>query len=193
MDEKEIEIKLQLDESDYNRLVDTLKQTAVFVGEKHQVDVYYSPQTESFYDQGDRCLRVRTEDGRSILSYKRLHAENTSGQFIEEYETYIGDPQTVDHILKALEYKSEIIVDKHRIEYCTDTGFMIALDNVLNLGCFIEIENRNDSDPLEVRNQRLIEFVRQLKLDLSWRNTEGYSNMMFRINRKDGDHGVCSR
>lgn len=193
MDEKEIEIKLQLDKSDYDRLVDTLKQTAAFLGEKHQVDVYYSPKAESFYDRGDRCLRVRTEGGRSILSYKQLHGENTSGQFIEEYETCVEDAQIVDHILSALEYRSEIIVDKHRIEYCTDTGFMIALDNVLNLGFFIEIENRNDGDPLEIRNQRLIEFVRRLKLDLSRRNTEGYSNMMFRMNRKDGDHGACLR
>lgn len=187
MDEKEIEIKLQLDTSDYDKLMEMLRHVAEFIGEKHQIDVYYSPKTESFYDRGDRCLRVRTENGRSILSYKQLHSENAGEQFIEEYETYVEDPQIVDHILSALGYKSEIIVDKHRIEYCTDTGFVIALDNVLNLGFFIEIENRNESDSLESRNQRLVEFVQQLNLDISRRNTEGYSNMMFRMNLKNGD------
>ena len=187
MDEKEIEIKLQLDSSDYDRLVNMLEDIAVFIGENHQVDVYYSPKTESFYNRGDRCLRIRTEDDKSRLSYKRIYSENTSEQFIEEYETNIGDSQIVDRILRALEYESEIIVDKRRREYFIDTGFMIALDNVLNLGFFIEIENRNESDPLEIRNQCLIEFVQQLKLDVSRRNTEGYSNMLFRMNLESGD------
>lgn len=188
MDEKEIEIKLQLDLPDYLRLVGILKDIATFIGEKHQIDVYYSPKTESFYNRGDRCLRVRTEDGKSILSYKRIYSENTSEQFIEEYETDIGDPQIIDCILRSLEFKSEITVNKCRKEYCTDTGFMIALDDVLNLGLFIEIENRNKTDSLDTRNQRLTEFVQWLKLDISRRNTEGYSNMMFRMSLKSEDY-----
>lgn len=188
MDEKEIEIKLHLDSSDYDRLLGTLENIATFIGEKHQIDMYYSPKAESFYNKGDRCLRVRTEDDKSILTYKRIYSENTNEQFIEEYETTIGDPRMVDRILRALEYESEIIIDKFRKEYCTDTGFMIALDNVLNLGFFIEIENRNESDPLKTRNQHLTEFVQQLKLDISRRNIEGYSNMMFRMNFKSGDN-----
>lgn len=187
MDRKEIEIKLQLDECDYNRLLDVLKCIAIFQGEKHQIDVYYSPEGESFYDYGDRCLRVRTEGKESILSYKRIYDENTNKQFIEEYETHIESPEMMDCILKALKYRSEIIIDKYRVEYYIDTGFLIALDKVVNLGFFIEIENRNESDSLENRNQHLVEFVQQLRLDISRRNTEGYSNMMFRKNIKNGD------
>ncbi len=187
MDGKEIEIKLQIDENDYLRLVDILKRTTLFKGKKHQIDVYYSPEGESFYNNGDRCLRVRTEEGKSIFSYKQIHAENTSMQFIEEYESGIESPEMVDHILKALNYRSEIIIDKYRIEHRTDTGFVIALDKVVNLGFFIEIENHNEFDTLENRNRQLIEFIKQLELDVSQRNIEGYSNMIFRRNHKNGD------
>lgn len=187
MDGKEIEIKLQLNVSDYNRLLKILKRIGIFRGEKHQIDVYYSPEGKSFYDYGDRCLRVRTEGKRSVLSYKRIYDENTCKQFIEEYETQIERPEMMDCILKALKYRSEITIDKYRIEYCTDTGFLIALDKVSNLGFFIEIENRNEFDTIENRNQHLMEFIQQLKLDISKRNTEGYSNMMFRKNLKNGD------
>jgi predicted adenylyl cyclase CyaB len=164
-----------------------LKSVGTFKKEKHQIDMYYSPEGESFYDCGDRCLRIRTENEESILSYKQIYNENTSKQFIEEYETRIESPDMMECILKALKYRSEIVIDKYRVEYCTDRGFVIALDKVENLGFFIEVENSNESDTLENRNKCLIEFIQRLELDISRRNTEGYSNMMFRKNLKSGD------
>lgn len=182
MNNKEIEIKVCVDESNYFRLVDTLKRDANFRAEKHQIDIYYSPQNESFYDDGDRCLRVRTEEGKSLLSYKRIYGEHTDQRYIEEYETHIESYEVMDKILRALHYRSEIKVDKYRIEYSTDTGFLIALDKVVDLGYFVEIENQNEFDELEKRNRDLIDYICQLGLDISKRNKEGYSNMIFRKN-----------
>lgn len=187
MDGKEIEIKLQIDECDYYRLMNMLKSVGTIRKEKHQIDVYYSPEGESFYDYGDRCLRIRTEDAKSILSYKQIYDENTNKQFIEEYETYIENPDAMDRILKALKYRSEIIIDKYRVEYSTDSRLVIALDRVVGLGYFIEIENSNESDTIENRNKCLAECIQHLELDSSRRNTEGYSNMMFRKYLKNGD------
>lgn len=187
MNEKEIEIKLQINEYDYYRLLNMLKGIAILKAEKHQIDVYYSPTDKSFYDCGDRCLRVRTEGDNSIISYKRIYDENTSKQFIEEYETRIDSPKMIDCILKALGYKKEIIVDKYRLEYYSDIGFLIALDKVKNLGYFVEIENHNESDTLEKRNQSLVNFIQKLEIDITQRNMEGYSNMMFRKKLENGE------
>jgi len=187
MNNKEIEIKLSINESDYIRLIEFLKKNATYRSNKHQIDVYYSPKNESFYDCGDRCLRVRTEDSTSIFSYKQIHNVNSSEQFIEEYETLVENAETLNHILKALNYRDEIIVDKYRIEYFTDTGFLIALDKVNGLGFFLEIENQNDFDALEKRNQDLYNFVLNLNIDITKRNTEGYSNMLFKKNHMHGD------
>ena len=52
----------------------------------------------------------------------------------------------MNNILKALNYRSEIIVDKNRKEYCTADGFLVALDVVENFGFFVEIENWNRED-----------------------------------------------
>lgn len=187
MDGKEIEIKLKLNKGDYDRVLKLMKETAIFKKEKHQVDVYYSPQEESFYDCGDRCLRIRTEEDKSIISYKRIYNENTSDRFIEEYETEIADSQMMDSILKAINYQNEICVDKYRMEFYVNTGFLVALDKVEDLGFFIEIENKNESDVIEKRNQDLIKFVEELQIDILKRNTEGYSNMMYRKNNRTGD------
>lgn len=180
MSSKEIEIKLQLEESDYIRLEKLLDEMASSKIQKHQIDVYYSPLGNSFYDSGDRCLRVRTEGDSTILSYKRIFEENTNKQFIEEYETCVDNFEMIDNILKGLCFWREITVDKFRVEYFLETGFLVALDKVQNLGYFIEVENCNENDELEKRNQDLYVFVQQLQVDLTHRNTEGYSNMIFR-------------
>lgn len=183
----EIEIKLQLTEIDYSRIVDILRNSASVKAQKHQIDMYYSPAGESFYNSGDRCLRVRTEGSNTILSYKRIYDENTSTQFIEEYETRVESLEMVDSILKALCFRNEITVDKHRQEFLTEDGFLVSLDRVAGLGYFMEIENRNESDDLEKRNQDLFHFVHQLNVDITSRNTEGYSNMLFRKNSMQGE------
>lgn len=187
MNAKEIEIKLQIDEEKYYRLTEILKEIGKLSEEKHQIDIYYSPENESFYNAGDRCLRIRTEGIKSIISYKQIYDENTSKQFIEEFETSIENSNMMDRILRALKFRSEIIIDKYRIEYLIDARFKVALDKVKNLGCFIEIENINEFETLENRNQALIEFAKELSLDISQRNIEGYSNMMFRKNFKNED------
>ena len=186
MDSKEIEIKLEIDKNDYIRLKEFLKEFAAFKASKRQIDVYYSPANESYYDCGDRCLRVRTEGSNTILSYKRIFDENTNKQFIEEYETKVDSFEVIDHILKAVNFRCDIIVDKYREEYLSETGFMIALDKVVDLGFFVEIENCNETDSLKKRNQDLISVVEQLHLDTAMRNTEGYSNMLYRKSHLNG-------
>lgn len=187
MNYKEIEIKLQIDEDNYYRLLALMESTAAFQSKKHQVDIYYSPENESYYDNGDRCLRIRSENNKSILSYKRINGEGTSQQYIEEYETCIESQDMMNNILKALNYRSEIIVDKDRKEYCTADGFLVALDVVENLGFFVEIENRNREDVVEKQNKDLVHFVGCLGLDMAWRNSEGYSNMLYRKNCRKGE------
>ena len=77
------------------------------------------------------------------------------------------------------------------MEFYVNTGFLVALDKVEDLGFFIEIENKNESDVIEKRNQDLIKFVEELQIDILKRNTEGYSNMMYRKNNRTGDEVKC--
>lgn len=186
MNNKEIEIKLKLKEEEYQRVLCILQKRGSFIQEQHQLDEYYSPANKSFYDSGDRCLRIRTENGESILSYKRIHNENTAQQYIEEYETLIGDQKMTDCILKALDFVREIVIDKYRIEYMLTDNILVAMDSVKDLGYFIELENHNESEELEIRNSHLVKLIQELGIDSTKRNTEGYSNMMFRMKKKRG-------
>lgn len=180
MNSKEIEIKFELKEEEYKKIMKFLQQKGRFIQEQHQVDEYYSPVGKSFYDSGDRCLRIRIEGEKSILSYKQIHNENTTQQYIEEYETLIEDSQMVGRILKAIDFVQEIVIDKYRTEYMLKDNIIVAMDCVKDLGYFIEVENHDESEALEVRNACMVEMIRELRVDSAKRNNEGYSNMMFR-------------
>ena len=184
MDGKEIEIKIKLEFSEYERLLDFFQKTAIYEAEKHQIDMYYSPIDEDYYDAGDRCLRIRIENSQSILSYKRIHNEKSEAQYIEEYETAVSDFETMDKILKSIKFNCDMVVDKYRREFVTSDKYNIALDKIDKLGFFIEIENTNVRDGVEKRNKDLLDLIKKLELDLNARNYEGYSNMLYRINRE---------
>lgn len=188
MNETEIEIKLQLNECDYVKLDNLLNKIESVKTQKHQIDIYYSPSNESYYNSGDRCLRVRKEGEDTLLSYKRIFNENTTSQFIKEYETHVDNFDMIDIILEELSFRKEIVVDKLRKEYFLKTGFLVALDIVDGLGYFIEIENCNETDALEKRNRDLYQFIEYLGINIEHRNTEGYSNMLFRKKYMQGDN-----
>lgn len=187
MEAKEIEIKLEIDSKEYDKLVERFQREAKVVGEVRQIDEYYSPVTESYYDQGDRCLRIRTEKNVSTLSYKRIINEGLEDCYIEEYETKISDLNMMRNILHALAFRKEITVDKYRVVFVYDDIYMIALDKVEGLGWFIEVENKNENETVENRNKELLQFIDKMNLDINRRNREGYSNMLYRKNR-----GVCN-
>ena len=66
------------------------------------------------------------------------------------------------------------------MEFLIVDEFLVSLDFVKNLGYFLEVENINDSKSIEERNKDLLDFVNKLEVSVSKRNTEGYSNMLYK-------------
>lgn len=184
MQGKEIEIKLEINLSEYQTLIQLFYEKAKLLKKRKQVDVYYSPEGENYYDYGDRCLRIRTENQKSILCYKRIYDESLPTQYIEEYETQIDDADMIQHILEALHFKREIIVDKFRVEFLYEDVYLVALDKVEGLGYFLEIEHKDEQVSIETRNAELVGLVKKLCLDINRQNKEGYSNMLYRKNQE---------
>ena len=57
--------------------------------------------------------------------------------------------------------------------------FEISLDNVFDLGYFIEIEVKDSALSVSDANQKLKELTSSLGLSLSSRNLDGYANMLY--------------
>mgnify|MGYP005800791479 CR=1 FL=1 len=68
---------------------------------------------------------------------------------------------------------------KQRDSFIYKDMFEISLDLVENLGYYIEIELYNKNLPIREGNKLILEFVKQLNLDITKRNLKGYSYLMY--------------
>lgn len=182
---KELEIKIETTSKSFISIKRMLEENYQKITDKEQEDVYYSPIGINFYDDGDRCLRMRREGKDIYLSYKRIYENGEKNSFIEEYETNVASFEMMDNILSALNFERKIVVRKRRSEFFYQDNYLVALDVVENLGYFIEIENKNEKDTIEKRNYDLVKVAKTFGLDLSKRNTEGYSNMLYKKCRSE--------
>ena len=140
----EIEAKLKVDSLEEVRK--KLKELdAEFAGELLQEDVLFDDYSDSL-TKADSCIRLRkqTTDGETkyILTYKGAK-EKSSFKKRHEIEVEVSDGESVQNILSALGYEKKITVEKHRSLWRLG-GCKVALDQLKNLGNFVEIEGPDE-------------------------------------------------
>jgi adenylate cyclase class 2 len=101
-----------------------------------QEDALLDTEDESLRRQ--RCvLRIRTENGKSLLTFKGPVQPGTM-KVREEYETVIGDGAVLQHVLEQLGLHVWFRYEKYREEYAAE-DVTLALDET-PVGTFVEIE-----------------------------------------------------
>ena len=137
----ETEIKVKLEKEEYQSLKTFFDKEATLQKHNHQVDTYYEPTYRRFVPENlqedvNEWLRIGKRGNKIILNYKNWH-EN---KYCDEYEVEIDDDQNLDKIFKSIGMKELTTVDKTRYMYLYLNKYEIALDDVKDLGYFIEIE-----------------------------------------------------
>jgi adenylate cyclase, class 2 len=139
-----------------------------------QFDFYYRhPQRD--FAQTDEAFRLRTVGDRNYLTYKGPKLDQSTKTRHEE-EVRLADGsaarQTCDAILRHLGFEQAATVRKHRLVASTTHrghAVEIALDNVDQLGHFVELEVSIDSDDpnstaMDAAKQSLAELAEELSL-----------------------------
>ncbi|MBM3820588.1 MAG: class IV adenylate cyclase [Acidimicrobiia bacterium] len=88
------------------------------------------------------ALRIRTEGGKSLLTFKGPVQPGTM-KVREEFETVIGDGQVLQHVLEELGLHVWFRCEKYREEYAAE-DVTIAIDET-PVGTFVEIEGGEQS------------------------------------------------
>ena len=89
-----------------------------------------------------RCvLRIRTEGGKSLLTFKGPVQPGTM-KIRDEYETVVSDGAVLEHVLEELGLHVWFRYEKYREEYAAANA-TIALDET-PVGTFVEIEGSED-------------------------------------------------
>lgn len=187
-DSIEIEIKLEIEENQYKDLYNTLKNESSKYMHKEQHDIYFSPENPKFFGGNidDECIRIRIQKDKYILCYKKIYMGNYEEDIhIVEHETEVSNLEATINILKGVRINKICDLIKERDSFIYKNIFEISLDNVKDLGYFIEIEIYDKNIPINEANQLLLNLVKELNLDITRRNLKGYSYLMYdKLNKK---------
>lgn len=171
----EIEIQVQIEKS--TDLLNFLGKKAKFIGEKQQMDYYYSPANRNFIvvRPVKEWLRLRDSSGKKSINYKCWHYDKDGrSNFCDEFETVIEDIEQAKNIFKALDMKLIVMVDKTRRIY-SYMDYEIAFDSIKDLGNFVEIEFKGTikKKPSDI-TKGMVEFLKKYNCGKITRNYVGY-------------------
>lgn len=112
-----------------------LAEGFIFHSEKYQEDYYFSPFHKNFAGTRKYYLRLRKKNDSCIFAYHIVKNDLQT----KEFEVGVDNFEVFYKILGLLDFKKDCVVKKNRLTYQKD-GIEIMVDNVKNLGNFIEIE-----------------------------------------------------
>ncbi len=139
-----IEVEAKAHVNDFNSVLKKLKEIgAEKVMVEHQKDIYFNNLEYRDFEKSDEALRIRNttinnEKTEIILTYKGPKLDDVS-KTRKEIEVNVEDSKNTSLILENLGFKPAANVEKDRTTYSFQE-FAISLDNVHQVGNFVEIE-----------------------------------------------------
>lgn len=156
----EIEIKLKVNEEEYSRILNIIKNNSVNKRNVNQIDTYYTLINKKLNQE---WLRIRNENGKYIFNYKK----KIDNSHYEKYDVLIDNFNNLNIILNALGSKQIGTINKNRIIYIYEDKYEFSFDIVKDIGMFIEIELINKSNDFEKDFYDLLNLLEDLKIDLN--------------------------
>jgi len=187
--DREIEIRIKLNKESFSNLRKKLRKIAKFRQKSHQTDDYFTPFHRNFVKPKYpfEWLRIGKRGNRNLITYKHFYPEYADCHtYCDEYETEIDNGGSLKKIFSSLNFKKLITVDKKREVYNYKNEFEISLDEVKNLGYFVEIEAKKDFGGVIKTRKNIFKFAKKLRSDLSKEDKEiskGYPYLLMKKKR----------
>jgi adenylate cyclase class 2 len=178
---KEIEVKAKVKNKE--ALVSELKQIGCELSVPIvQTDTCYATSAGSLaqYLKSEQFLRIRkTNDGRYIFTVKQPMKQALSKI---EHETEVINADELEQALFLLGYKKANKVEKSR-QTTHYKDYEICLDEVTDLGSFIEVEKFSEDDPDAIREE-LFSFLMSLGVLKEDEVNVGYDILIMKKNEE---------
>lgn len=156
---------------------------AVPVGIENHADTYYNSPLNDF-GKTDEALRIRAQDDRYFLTYKGPKMDKVS-KTRREHQVEINDTKSMGEILSALGFYPVATLIKKRKNYRIG-DFLISLDEVRNLGNFIEIEiSLKNSRNYQEKVESIFKFIEKLDINRDYTIRKSYLEMLLEKNLQD--------
>ncbi|MGB9729211.1 MAG: class IV adenylate cyclase [Thermoprotei archaeon] len=170
----EAEIKIPIKNPEIIRTI--LKNRGELVSITKQRDIYFQHPFRDFMIT-DEALRLRDENGVYELTYKGPKIGNI-GKTRLEISINVNNFDKTKQLLENLGFKAFIRISKIRELYKIDETF-IAIDNVENLGYYVEFEKQiPDSKDVEQTERELINLAKELGLEINKSTRKSYLELL---------------
>lgn len=176
----EVEVQLKVSDEQKNKIMEFIGKNGAFKYKTWQIDTYYVPAHRDFlkYEYVYEWLRLREEAKQLSICYKHYFPENSpKNTHCEESETTVGDINAMKKLLKGLDFKEIIVVNKTR-EVWESNGYEFCFDTIKNLGEFVEIELIKDTKEPEKEKEKIFEFIQQWGIARTQANNRGYPYLL---------------
>lgn len=168
----EVEIKAKI--NDLEAIKAKLKDIgASFETPKKQLDIYFMNKERDmgFFRIGDFIVRIRKCEKGKFLTYKEITERRGVWK---EYETKIDNIEDTDLILKGIGLREVFRINKNRVSGSLGK-FSFNLDNVKELGKFIEVELIDDDG--EKAQEEIKDFFKKLGISEKQLERKGYGEL----------------
>ena len=171
----EVETKLKIDDIEHTE--EQIKELiGDYKGEKTEIDLYYDHPNIQILS-GGRALRVRDAGGKYRLTYKGPKKDDVTTSRAE-IEIGIESAREMIEILNELGFYEICEVKKLRKTYLLK-DLIITLDNVSDLGEFIEVEGKaSNDDEFEEKKDEIFKLLKKLGLSTEEISQRSYLEML---------------
>lgn len=170
----EIEIKFALKNPEETMLF--LENNATLLKESFQKDTYFLPPHKNYIQKTPitEWLRIRESDKWNSINYKnRAIKAGVSENYCDEYEINIDKAEDAKKIFGVLDITPLVIVHKKR-KLFSYKNIEIALDEVDELGWFIEFEAKGDFPSIEEAKKYLYTIAQEMWTQLEDQDKKWY-------------------
>lgn len=192
----EIEMKIKITDEDSQKLLTWLAGNAEEKGSKKQLEYYLDNPDKSFFFQSDlgykdaaNYFRVRFSDkGDSVcLKIFEVDPSTTKSKNLDEIEFNVSDGNEALKLLKTLGFTDQTKVEKTRQSF-KYKDFEIELDEVVDLGNFVEIELKQEGNiTFEEGQEQIKDLLREIGITQFKTCSRGYVSMLWNPDYEFGE------
>lgn len=180
-----IEVEIRSKVSDFDYIKEKLESlSACFLREEIQEDIIFGHEnfldSNKFVIEGGFIARIRCIGDNALLEFKEIKRQ--SGGI--EISSKLKNKEHGLYLLEKLQFKQSFVLKKKR-EIYSYKDFEINLDDVENLGKFIEIEKCiSDANLREKAREECISLLKEIDSNLEIENRKYGDLIQEKLNKK---------
>jgi len=184
---KEIEVRIKIDDQSLVKAKAWLEKNAKYQGERNHTEYYLNKPATTFfftapegYKDALDYLRVRLTEKGDSLCFKKFYEDPIEKRplYCDEYEVEVLDGKKTLELFKALGYTDQTLMQKTRNTYSFDS-FEIVVDQVKNLGIFMEVELKTEISDVKVGIKCIYDFLKAIGIKKFELQKRGYVSMLW--------------